>query len=440
MTAVVGILNKRGVAIAADSAVTRTHNRDGRYKKQKFTKNGNKMLRMSNVVPVSIMLTGNGAFIGNQWDIVVRQYRRDRGDVCHSTVEACVHDFFDYIAYNDIFWNERRMRHWITENMEWLVNKVNENIPWDMSRIKQDGTFARPKGYYNAFIKVLKVEQKSFKKKGRCPQFEEYTIERFREYAKTYIDECFEGLLKNESPFKISYTKEFLDSVREELEITLMDRLTTRWEDIDSATLVFSGYGIEQEYPSLVSVNVCEGLDHRVNYHIHPKDIINISDENPVAFCPFAQADVTKSIIRGQHMLWLKDIMKETKEKYRNAAENLFEKMFQEQNFEFLQMLAEVKYGDLLLRYNKSIIRMLDMNQREWEKTLKDYDMKSMAALAQSLIELTGFQRILTFEQESVGGPVDVAVITKNDGFTWLNRKSWYHHKDVNGMYGSMGI
>ncbi|WP_170935006.1 hypothetical protein [Prevotella sp. P3-122] len=40
---------------------------------------------------------------------------------------------------------------------------------------------------------------------------------------------------------------------------------------------------------------------------------------------------------------------------------------------------------------------------------------------------------------EGVGGPVDVAVITKNDGFTWLSRKSWYHHKDVNGMYGYMG-
>ena len=132
--------------------------------------------------------------------------------------------------------------------------------------------------------------------------------------------------------------------------------------------------------------------------------------------------------------------MKNTQNKYQNAAENLFNKKFQEQDFEFLQMLAEVEYDDLIVRYNKNIIRLLDKNQREWEKTLENYDMKSMASLAQSLIELTGFHRILTFEQEGVGGPVDVAVITKNDGFTWLNRKSWYHHKDVNGVYGSMGI
>jgi hypothetical protein len=63
-----------------------------------------------------------------------------------------------------------------------------------------------------------------------------------------------------------------------------------------------------------------------------------------------------------------------------------------------------------------------------------------MAALAESLIDLTGFHRILTFQQEGVGGPVDVAVISKNDGFVWLNRKSWYHHKDVGGRYGKLGV
>ena len=55
-----------------------------------------------------------------------------------------------------------------------------------------------------------------------------------------------------------------------------------------------------------------------------------------------------------------------------------------------------------------------------------------MAALADSLIDLTGFQRILTFSQEGVGGTVDLAVISKADGFTWIRRKNWYH-KD-NGL------
>ena len=53
MTTVVGILNKKGVAIAADSAVTRTPVRG----ESKYTKNGNKMIRLCEAVPISVMLT-----------------------------------------------------------------------------------------------------------------------------------------------------------------------------------------------------------------------------------------------------------------------------------------------------------------------------------------------------------------------------------------------
>lgn len=45
----------------------------------------------------------------------------------------------------------------------------------------------------------------------------------------------------------------------------------------------------------------------------------------------------------------------------------------------------------------------------------------TMAALAENLINLTGFHHILNFDAEEVGGLGDVAVISKNDGFTWLS-------------------
>ena len=107
---------------------------------------------------------------------------------------------------------------------------------------------------------------------------------------------------------------------------------------------------------------------------------------------------------------------------------------------DFSEKLQEVKADDLSRNVFRQVNRFLDNNQRQWEKALENYDLQSMAALAESLIDLTGFHRILTFQQEGVGGPVDVAVISKTDGFTWLNRKSWYHHKDVGGQYGKLGV
>ena len=82
---------------------------------------------------------------------------------------------------------------------------------------------------------------------------------------------------------------------------------------------------------------------------------------------------------------------------------------------------------------------MIRKNRREWEKALDQYDLRSMAELAECLVDLTGFQRILTFEQEGVGGPVDLAVISKSDGFQWLSRKSWYLRHNGN-RYGNFGI
>ena len=90
MTAVIGILSKRGAAIAADSAVTRL-----RDKGDKITKNGNKMIRLCESVPISVMITGNANFLGTPWDVIARRYRHKHTDVKPDTVEDAARDFFE---------------------------------------------------------------------------------------------------------------------------------------------------------------------------------------------------------------------------------------------------------------------------------------------------------------------------------------------------------
>jgi len=49
-----------------------------------------------------------------------------------------------------------------------------------------------------------------------------------------------------------------------------------------------------------------------------------------------------------------------------------------------------------------------------------------LAEMAESLIYLTYLKRRITFAEESVGGPVDVAIISKGDGFVWIKRKLYF--------------
>ncbi len=49
-----------------------------------------------------------------------------------------------------------------------------------------------------------------------------------------------------------------------------------------------------------------------------------------------------------------------------------------------------------------------------------------LAAMAEAFVNLTKFRRRITPERETVGGPIDVAVITKGDGFIWVKRKHYF--------------
>lgn len=46
--------------------------------------------------------------------------------------------------------------------------------------------------------------------------------------------------------------------------------------------------------------------------------------------------------------------------------------------------------------------------------------------MAEALVNLTSFKRRVTPETETVGGPVDVAVISKGDGLVWVKRKHYF--------------
>jgi hypothetical protein len=49
-----------------------------------------------------------------------------------------------------------------------------------------------------------------------------------------------------------------------------------------------------------------------------------------------------------------------------------------------------------------------------------------MAAMAEALVELTALRRKVDSHLESVGGPTDVAVISKGDGFIWVKLKALF--------------
>ena len=59
-----------------------------------------------------------------------------------------------------------------------------------------------------------------------------------------------------------------------------------------------------------------------------------------------------------------------------------------------------------------------------------------LASMAESLVGLTSIKRKVSRGMETVGGPIDVAVISREDGFVWVNRKH-YFPPELNIRYGN---
>lgn len=49
-----------------------------------------------------------------------------------------------------------------------------------------------------------------------------------------------------------------------------------------------------------------------------------------------------------------------------------------------------------------------------------------LAAFAESLVTVTSMMRKASIGPETVGGPIDVAVISRHEGFIWVKRKHYF--------------
>jgi len=87
-----------------------------------------------------------------------------------------------------------------------------------------------------------------------------------------------------------------------------------------------------------------------------------------------------------------------------------------------LNLLVEKQHESLI---NK-IIEYFEEVGDEFEEAVGHLPKSELAAAAEMLVNITKFSQRVSAEQETVGGPVDVALITKGDGFVWVKKKQCF--------------
>lgn len=401
MTAIVAVLNKHGAAIAADSAVTLgdTH---------KVINNGNKVFTLSKYEPVGIATYGNASFMGIPWEIIIKTYRKQLSEAKFPRLSDYVDDFLNYIRHSG-FVSESDKDMDILNNMLFyyhiVVNKINSNKDKILSTENIAAEFQKNTEINRTDINV-------------CPELENYSIESFKQDYKGAIITFFSTINDN-------FTEEQNHIIIESFFYYF--RLFINAPNVSG--LVFVGYGDEEIYPSLLNIEISSFVKERIKYI--NKGYKRIGLDTDAIITPFAQVDVCHTIIRGMTPLFY----------------NLLHDIFQANASKIMVAIADVLDNNEVSKGITSQIRNLDVNAMSQQfvdsfeerkrdiytdpllNTITVLNKEDLANLAESLVSLTSVVRRISPSEETVGGPIDIAILSKGDGFIWKNRKHYFDPK-----------
>ena len=93
MTAEISILNKNGIVLAADSAVTVNFGQG-----QAKTYNAvNKLFSLGNNHDIGIMIYGNAEFMEIPWEIIIKEFRNEHRETSFSELKDCANAFINFL-------------------------------------------------------------------------------------------------------------------------------------------------------------------------------------------------------------------------------------------------------------------------------------------------------------------------------------------------------
>lgn len=396
MTAIVGVLNKHAVAIAADSAVTLGGGR-------KVHNGANKLFSLSKHRPVAVAVYGNAEFVGTPWEIIIKNFRRELADTSCASMHEYVERFINYVKGNNCFCNEKESSDCLKAN----ITLTSQNIL----------------GYCNNDRNLISEFLRNVEGRIHYPfidGFDDGVITYINANTDAELNQAADLLLQNSDGFDTHRLRTILTAI-------FTKNIQMRVPTAITSGLVFTGYGEDDIFPSLYHCEISNVINGIPAIILHKPSII--TKERPSDICPFAQTDVMTTILDGVAPQ-IQGIYMDSLVKTFNIITNQLASIIAPSNPALADQVRRLDIEPFGRTFN-TLSRQAQITKYTgpFVQSITGLEKEDLAEFAESLITLTSLKRKVSPDQETVGGPVDVMVISKGDGIIWMKRK---HYFDAN--------
>lgn len=413
MTAEVAIINANAVAIAADSAVTIGSGK-------KIYNSALKVFSLSKVAPVGIMVYGNAGLLGVPWETLIKVYREELKQKRFGKLEEYANDFVSFISRQSSFFPKDVQEAWITGNIRGFYQLIRDELFSGVEeKFKEKGSIDDTETL-EILITCVQRHYEQLSNLPFVPGFGKATEEKLRKsnqhISKEILEKTFQGI-------KISK-----GIVTKLYDISAFIHSRQIFSESTSGVVV-SGFGEKDIYPVVCTFEIEGILGKKLKYKHLDNKSVRVKNSSDCSIIPFAQDDMVASFMEGMNPAVARFITE-----YLTQLIGRFPELVQDSDLigdDKKKQAVRKKMSGNVKSLVKEFFQKLNYHKQTEHVTpilnmVQVLPKDELAAMAESLVNLTAFKRKMTEQLETVGGPIDVAVISKGDGLVWVKRKHYF--------------
>ncbi len=410
MSAGICIMNRNAIAMAADSAVTvgdhaAIHN------------SANKLFSLSRVAPVGVIVYANASLMTVPIEIIVKQYKKQLGDRVFSKLNDYADDFLNYLKDKSRFFrfdiNEQSyVIQVFSDLMRGLLGDYRINLNTEQNKtgkpLDENGL---QKVAESAIASTISFVDHIAKRTDY--NFGEY-IE--KKYLGTFVE-----LVKKDQNFQWLTDYQIQELCKKSCEL-----YDTDFDRGGFVGVAIAGYGEEEIYPHLIHLHIGGVIDTKLKYSIIEN--VEISENTTASIAPLAQTDVMQTFLFGINDQFIKDLAQEIPKQIDGCLNSIDDNCFAPNKKEDVHAQLNGVTGRIIQHMTETAGNNY---MRPIIQSVASLPIEELALLAESMINITSLRRKVAIDRNigTVGGPIDVSIISKGDGFIWLKRKHYFDRK-----------
>lgn len=420
MTAEIVIMNRESIALAADSAVSLMGGQMDAP--QKIFTSASKIFELSPVHPVCFMIFNYASFMGIPWEIIFSHYRKKTRNLTFSTTDGYAKDFINFLATeDDLVPPEGEENYFMTNTFSYFLS-IKQRIMQNVADLVESAGQISEEDVMNVPASTIRELYNALNAAPYVSSMGDDDVTRllttYDEKMTRATTDVFETLPLDETSLVQLKSIAVLFFVKS---AGALDPLSQ-----DYSGVVIAGFGEKDIFPSLVAFWIEGRLNKKLKYA--EKNNVRITFKNGAEIVPFAQHETVDIFLSGMDSAFEEALLKSisaTLYEYPEAMIDSIEELSDEQKSNY-KSVYQVNTDEILKNLREELNNYRMSNFAPILNVVAALPKSELAAMAESLVNITSLKRRVSMQAETVGGPVDVAIISKKDGFVWIKKKQYY--------------